>query len=169
MNFLSTLCSKDDFQRILNREDRWGLSPLDEIYRHKHEHIIHFLNQYLLNINQKRFSTIINIQTNSFNYLFKNWNKIYLFITLASRGQAQRIEHLFNRNYFLSTELYQDYHFRTPAHFAAANGHLNVIQILIQFKYIGLCHQNRWGLYPIDEAKFHDHQNIVQQLLQIQN
>jgi ankyrin repeat protein len=86
---------------------------------------------------------------------------------LAASGQAERIETLFNRGYFLRTELYADYHHRTPAHFAAANGHFNVIKVLIQYGYQGLIHKDRWGYYPIHQARQNQFYHIVDQLVQL--
>jgi ankyrin repeat protein len=90
--------------------------------------------------------------------------KIFSFSQLSSTDQSQWIENLFYRNYFLRNKLYEDYHGRTPIHFAAANRHLN----LIQYDYQGIKHKNRWRISPIDEIRKNDSYHIVQQLTQLE-
>jgi urea transporter len=139
IRFLSEQCSNSDFARAMNREDRWGLSPLDEASRNGHFHICHFVNQH---INDQNIShtTEITLEDNLTIRLLRKWKKVFLFCTLSASGAAERIDGLFARHYFLRTELYADYHGRTPMYFAAANGHLNVVQLLIKYGYQDATH-----------------------------
>ncbi len=166
IKFLSNLCQNSDFQRIMNREDRWGLSPLDEAYKNGHINITNFVKETIQT--KISLSTEISNQNNSIINLFRKWKKILTFSTLAASGQAERIESLFDRGYFIPTEIYADYQGRNPVHFAAGNGHLNVIQSLVKYGYQGILYPNRLGYYPIDEAKQKNFYHIVDYLLQIQ-
>lgn len=171
IRFLSKQYQFDDFQRMMNREDRWGLSPLDEVYRHRYLNIIQFFKEYLIihssEINTNLIENLFESNNNNIIHSLRKWKKVYHFSILAASGAAEHIESLFNRNYFLITELYADYHDRTPAHFAAANGHLNVIQLLIKYGYNGIIHPNRWGFYPIDQARQMNFNEIVDELTKI--
>jgi ankyrin repeat protein len=103
-------------------------------------------------------------ETHSKTNPLENWEKIFLFHRLASSGQSQRIEHLFQRKYFLPNQFYHDYLKRTPAHSAAANGHINVIQVLLKYNFIGLFQSDQWGLTPFHHAQL-NHFKPIQQLL----
>ncbi|CAF0903245.1 unnamed protein product [Adineta steineri] len=165
IQFLAEISSKEHFQQILLREDRWGFAPLDYACQNDHFHISQFLNEYM--DNNISPPTIIQLDNqNQIVNLFKKWFKIHLFQRLASSGQAQRIQGLFIQNYFHPNQLYADYHQRTPMHIAAANGHLNVVQILLQYGYDGITQKDRWGFYPIDEARKNHFYEVVNKLQQ---
>lgn len=167
IQFLFEKCQKSDFERIMNREDRWNLSPLDEAYRNGHNDICRFINDHINNDNQIFHSTKIEFENNITVRLLHKWKKIYLFSTLASTGAAERIHSLFARGYFNSNEIYSDYHQRNPMHYAVANGHLNVIDVLIENRYEGAVYTDRWGNYPIDEARQKNFHLIIDRLSQL--
>ncbi|CAF2106442.1 unnamed protein product [Rotaria magnacalcarata] len=172
IRFLSQQCKLCDFRRIMNREDRWGLSPLDEAYRNGHIDICNFINEKLSTQTDEVYKTIANSKEISYGYnvtyrLLRKWRKIFIFCTLAASGEAERINSLFARGYFLETELYADYHGRTPMHFAAANGHLNVVQVLMWHRYEDVKHKDHWGNCPIDEARLKRFDKIVDEMLKI--
>ena len=172
IRFLFEQCQSCDFERIMNREDRWNLSPLDEAYHHRHLDICNF-------VTEKRTGQTNQVDQKTFHcddkqteehptiFLLRKWKKVHTFATLAALGAAERIDGLFYRGYFLPTELYEDYHGRNPMHFAAANGHLNVIQVLIKYRHEGAIYTDRWGNYPIDEARQKKHQKIIDELTQL--
>lgn len=171
IQFLSQKCQNSDFKRIMNREDRWSLSPLDEAYRNGHINICNYYNDYLQNHMNEIEQPIMNsvekeYEKNEIPRLLHKWKKIFLFCSLAATGAAERINSLFSRGYFLKNELYTDYHDRTPMHFAAANGHSNVIEILIKYRYEDIKHKDRWGNDPIDEARKKNFDKIINQFLQ---
>ena len=169
---LSEQCKPTEFRQMMNREDRWGLSPLDEAFRNGHLHICRFVDEYLSNFPEKEFKKLdyaiqLDLNDNITVRLLHKWKKSFLCCTLAASGAAQRIDHLFSRGYFVSKELYADYHGRTPMHFAAANGHLNVVQVLIQHGHEGIVYRDRWAKYPIDEARNRKFDEIVKELEQL--
>ena len=172
LKFLSEKCQASDLERIMNREDRWGISPLDEAYRNGHLHISNFINQYRSKQSNPVPSEAFNAtqtesDSNAIVRALRKWNKVYLFCNLAASGAADRIDGLFARGYFLATELYADYHGRNPMHFAAANGHLNVIQVLTQNGHTGATQADRWGKYPVDEARLKKFDPLVDELMQL--
>ena len=172
MRFLCEQCQAADLERIFNREDRWGISPLDEAYRNGHLDIAHFINQYRSNQIDPIPKATANamdaeFESNAIVCALRKWNKVYLFNSLAASGAADRIDGLFARHYFLPEELYADYHGRNPMHFAAANGHLNVIQVLIRNGYTGATESDRWSKYPVDEARLKKFDQIVDELMHL--
>ena len=172
IRFLFEQCQSCEFERIMSREDRWNLSPLDEAYRHRCIDICNFVTEKRTGetnqVDQKTFQ-LNDKQTeeNLIISLLRKWRKIHSFAMLAALGAAERIDELYYRGYFFPKELYPDYHGRNPMHFAAANGHLNVIQVLIKYGHEGAIHTDRCGNYPIDEARQKRHQKIIDELVQL--
>ncbi|CAF3954511.1 unnamed protein product [Adineta steineri] len=171
--FLHKYCSTDQFKQLMNRQDRWGLSPIDEAYRHQHFNISTYFKEHLFDQNNQTERGMTHrsnteSETNDIVHLLQKWKKIFLFSTLAASGQAQRIDALFSRGYFIPTELYTDYDGRTPMHLAAAYGHLNVVQLLIQFGYNEKTQIDRWGNTPLDQAEQMKFKQIIDELNQSQ-
>ncbi|CAF2768557.1 unnamed protein product [Rotaria sp. Silwood2] len=166
IQYLSTSCSKSYFQQIINREDRWNLSTLDYAFIYKHNHIVNFIKEHLLSIENNSIEYEINLQYKTIDSILNKWKRIFLFLTLSASGNAQRIETLFNRGYFVKQELYADYDGRTPMHLATTYGHINVIQLLIHLGYHGINHKDRWGYSPLDIAIQMKSNNIISILQQ---
>lgn len=163
IRFLSQFLSREEFLNLLNKEDRWGLSPVDYAFHLKHFHLIEFFNSLEnLQYEMQCSSTICKKFVEELN----KWKKIYFFIELSCEGQSEYIEYLFLKKSFSPDEFYEDYHQRNPMHFAAANGHLNVIEVLIKYHFKGINKTNRWGLTPQDEAKQKHFHLIIQRLNQ---
>ncbi|CAF1443563.1 unnamed protein product [Adineta steineri] len=152
----------------INREDRWGFTPIEEAYRYGHYELANFLRE-----NQSKDSTFISIEnnqdtsltTNDFVISIKKWRKILRFATLASNNQAELIKGLLMSGVFVSSEIYADYDGRTPMHWAAINGHLDVVKVLQQCTDDGKTHEDRWGNSALDEAKRKKFNDIVNVLL----
>ncbi|CAF1246941.1 unnamed protein product [Rotaria sp. Silwood1] len=161
IKYLSEYCSKSHFQQIINREDRWNLSTLDYAFIYKHNHIINFIKEHLLSMENNSIEYEINSQNKTMISILNKWKKIYLFLTLSASGNTQRIESLFNRGYFVKQELYADYDGRTPMHLATTYGHIDVIQLLIHLGYHGINHKDRWGYSPLDIALQMKFNNII--------
>ena len=159
--YLFSNISEEDFIRILFQEDRWKLSAIDHIYINNHTELIEFIEKYFSN-QQICFTPTSNSSDKD---LLEKWEKIYLFNHLAATGQSERIEHLFQRKYFDSNQFYHDYNYRTAAHYAAANGHMNVIQILIRYNFVGLFQPDRWGLTPYHHAKLNHFEDVSDLLI----
>ncbi|CAF1096597.1 unnamed protein product [Adineta ricciae] len=85
-----------------------------------------------------------------------------LLYFLFSSGEVEKIDSIFQRGHFVSTETYADYHGRPPMHLATIVGHLNIIKLLLQYRYYGTA--DRFGRYAIDEVKQRNFQEIVQLL-----
>ncbi|CAF1475545.1 unnamed protein product [Didymodactylos carnosus] len=171
IRFLSQHCDSSHFERLMNREDRWGLSPMDEAYRHGHFGVCNFVKQHVLAQSDKMHSEMPHLpesesENNTIIHLLRKWKKVFLFGALAASGAAERIDALFARGYFVQTELYTDYDGRTPMHLAAVNGHLNVVQVLIRYRYDGTTYKDRWGNYPVDGARRKKFKKIVDELEQ---
>jgi urea transporter len=172
IRLLSEQCPATDLKRMIDGEDRWGVSALDEAYRNEHQHIVKFFND----LKRNRADDVRCQASNSIGHelevdatvrLVRKWKKILLFCTLAASGAVERIETLLSRQYFVCTDVYADYHGRNPMHFAAANGHLNVIRMLVRHGYAGLTHVDRWGNYPLDVARHQHFDDIIDLLAQL--
>ena len=169
IRFLSQHCDTAHFERLMNCEDRWGLSPMDEAYRHKHFDICNFIKENLpvknIELNQDASHSPESAGGNKdMVNLLRKWKKIFLFCTLTASGAAERIDTLFARGYFIRAELYADYNSRTPMHLAAAYGNLNVVEVLIRNGYQGATHTDRWGHRPVDEAQRMKFKEIIDEL-----
>jgi glutaminase len=75
----------------------------------------------------------------------------------ASKGDIRTLERLHNEQFDLENG---DYDKRTPMHLAAAEGHLEVIKFLIEHNNKPI--RDRWGGYPIADAKENGHVEIVE-------
>lgn len=114
----------------INRSDRWGGSPLDDAYRHKHTEVIQFLKQQ--------------------GAKFGSQSQATNFITAASGGDNEEVKALLE---FGNIELNEgDYDKRTALHLAAGEGHLDTVQLLCEAG-ADVNVQDRWGNRPIDDAK----------------
>ena len=47
IRFLSEHCDNAHFERLMNHEDRWGLSPMDEAYHYEYFHICTIVKEHL--------------------------------------------------------------------------------------------------------------------------
>jgi urea transporter len=156
--------SQSYFDKIINQQDRWDLSSLDYAIIYQHNHIINYIKEHL---SHNRIQSETNSENNNkIVHHLNKWKKIYLFLKLSASGNAQRIESLFNRGYFIHEELYADYDGRTPMHLAVAYSHMNVIQLLIHFGYKGINNKDRWGYSSLDIAQQMKYNNIIHQLKQ---
>ncbi|CAF4172060.1 unnamed protein product [Rotaria sp. Silwood2] len=169
IRFFSQHCDSSHFEWIMNREDRWGLSPIDEAYRHGHFDICSFVREHSLSHNDTTHREMPHLpestsESNAIVRLLRKWKKIFLFSTLAASGAAERIDGLFKRGYFNRTEAYADYDGHTPMHSAVANGHMNVVQVLLRYGYDGTTYHDRWGNYPVDEARRNKLHEIADEL-----
>jgi ankyrin repeat protein len=170
IKFLCDYCySKNQDLNWMSREDRWGCTPIEEAYRHRHYQVADYLKQrkmkrqefILTETDQNSLSTVDTIVT----YMNK-WKKILHFMLLASRNEAELISGLLASGVFSPSELYADYDGRTPMHLAAANGHLEVIKVLQFYGDNGRIHRDRWGNSPLDEARRKKFEQIVTVLLE---
>jgi urea transporter len=140
----------------INREDRWGFTPIEEAYRYGHYGVANYLKErqmknpksISLEINQKRLPAATTVGAS-----LSKWMKVLHFGTLASKNEAELIDGLLASGVFSSSELYADYDGRTPMHLAAVNGHLDAVKVLQFYGDDGKTHRDRWGNCALDEAK----------------
>jgi ankyrin repeat protein len=160
--------SKRKDLRWINREDRWGFTPIEEAYRYGHYEVANYLKE-----NQVNESTVTSQKTDQNTLItpkpivitIRKWKKILRFATLASNNEAELIKGLVESGVFSSSELYADYDGRTPMHWAAVNGHFDVVKMLQMCGDNGRTHRDRWGNCALDEAKRKKFVQIVTLLL----
>ena len=83
-------------------------------------------------------------------------------IWAASNGSIRTLERLVNQQIDLETG---DYDRRTPLHLASAEGHLDVVEFLLSHGVEPI--PDRWGGYPISDAKNNHHEEIVDRFNQL--
>lgn len=126
----------------LNRSDRWGGSPMDDAYRHKHFEVLEYLRECGGTFGSKSQATN--------------------FISAAFEGDIDEVQTLHQLGSIDINEA--DYDKRTALHVAASNGNLDVV------RYLCLSGANvnvvdRWNHSPLDDAKFHNQDKCVELLL----
>ncbi|CAF1257136.1 unnamed protein product [Didymodactylos carnosus] len=161
--------SKNQDLSWMSREDRWGFSPVEEAYRYGHYEVANYLIECV-----KKVRTVTPSETDSRRRLsvtkpavrsMRKWKKVLHFGTLALKNEAELIDGLLATGVFSSSELYADYDGRSPMHLAAANGHLDVVKVLLRYGYDGKTHRDRWGNCALDEARRKKFAQIVDVLL----
>ena len=94
----------------INRSDRWGGSPLDDAYRHRHLSCVQYLQ--------------------SVGGTFGSSSQATNFITAASEGDMEEVATLLRLG---NIDIDQgDYDKRRALHVAAGNGHYHLIEFLCQ-------------------------------------
>jgi ankyrin repeat protein len=160
--------SKKQNLHWMNREDRWGRTPIEEAYHHRHYAVADYLRERKMTSSKSILSEIDPNQlvtTNLIVATMSKWKKILYFGTLASKNEAELINGLLGSGVFSSSELYADYDGRTPMHLAASNGQLDVVKVLQYYGDDGRTYKDRWGNCAIDEARRKKFVQIVDVLL----
>mmetsp|Transcript_12942 Transcript_12942/g.27945 ORF Transcript_12942/g.27945 Transcript_12942/m.27945 type:complete len:569 (+) Transcript_12942:175-1881(+) len=125
----------------INRSDRWGGSPLDDAYRHRHSAVM----EYLRSCGGTSGSPS---QANN-------------FISAASEGDIEEVRALLELGNVDINE--GDYDRRTALHLAAGEGRYGVIELLCE-KGADVNVRDRWGNRPLDDAKSSNHMACVKLL-----
>lgn len=123
---------------MINRSDRWGGSPLDDAHRHRHVHVIQFLQQQ--------------------GGKFGSPSQANNFISAASEGDMEEVMALLE---YGNIDLNQgDYDNRRALHLCAGEGHADVVQFLCE-KGADVNVKDRWGNRPLDDANAAGHTECV--------
>jgi ankyrin repeat protein len=114
----------------VNRNDRWGNTPLDDSHRHRHGEVIEYLRQQ-----GATFGTLTQLPR---------------FIQAASEGDQAEVKALLE---FGNIDLDEgDYDRRTALHLAAGEGRAEIVRILCDAG-ANVNVEDRWGNRPIDDAE----------------
>lgn len=118
----------------INRSDRWGHSPLDDAYRHRHSTVMDYLR--------------------SCGAAFGSPSQANNFISAASEGDVEEVRALMELG---DVDLNEgDYDKRTALHLAAGNGHAGIVRMLCE-KGADCNVRDRWGNRPLDDAIASNH------------
>ena len=85
-----------------------------------------------------------------------------MLLQAAALGDIPRIQAQLLKNPPLAQ--FRDYDRRTALHVAASEGHLAVVQLLVERYRVPINRSDRWGGSPLDDAHRHRHANVVQYL-----
>ena len=118
----------------INRSDRWGHSPMDDSYRHKHFHVMEYLRN--------------NGGT------FGSTSQATNFISAVNEGDLQEVQTLYELG---SVDINAgDFDKRTPLHYASHNGNVDVLRFLcVSGANVNV--SDRWNRHPLDEAQDNGH------------
>lgn len=137
----------------VNRSDRWGGSPLDDAHRHRHRSVVEYLRK-------------VGAATGS-------GNRLTNLIKAAADGDLDEVKTLlkvFQKN-MVNTKTSSagptfnvnegDYDKRTALHLAAGEGHLKVVEALVNAGADPNV-EDRWNRRPLDDARTGKHKDIVE-------
>jgi len=122
----------------INRSDRWGGSPLDDAYRHKHFDVVEYLRSIGGNFGSASQSTN--------------------FIAAAADGDMEEVSTLLRMGDIDINK--GDYDRRTALHLAAAGGNHDVIEFLCK-SGADVNVADRWNSRPLDDAQLNGHKECV--------
>jgi adenylate kinase family enzyme/ankyrin repeat protein len=123
----------------INRSDRWGGSPLDDAYRHRHGDVMELLQKH--------------------GGKFGSPSQANNFMAAASEGDVEEVEALL---VYGSVDLNcTDHDKRTALHLAARDGRVDIVQLLCE-KGADVNMRDRFGNRPLDEAKNAGHKECIQ-------
>lgn len=118
----------------VNRSDRWGGSPVDDAYRHRHFNCLEYLQ--------------------SVGGTFGSSSQATNFISAASEGDLEEVATLLKLGNNIDVDE-GDYDKRTALHLAAGNGHVHVVEFLCK-SGANVNVADRWGGRPLDDALLYD-------------
>eukprot|EP00804_Cyclotella_cryptica_P002973 CCRYP_005992-RA/>CCRYP_005992-RA protein AED:0.35 eAED:0.35 QI:679/1/1/1/0/0/2/283/442 len=123
----------------INRSDRWGNSPMDDAYRHKHFDVMEYLRNH--------------------GGTFGSTSQATNFLAAAYEGDIHEVQTLYELG---SVDINAgDYDKRTPLHIAASNGNADVVRFLcLSGADVNIA--DRWNKHPLDEARSRGHRECVQ-------
>ena len=139
--FLELSYSKFTKERIINRSDRWGGSPLDDAHRHQHKEVALYLRQH-------------GATTGSLD------DHVSEFLLAASKGEVEIMRELIEMHVDYNAG---DYDNRTAMHLAASGKHINAIRVLLE-NDANVNAIDRWGSSPLDDAKLVNATDVIQLL-----
>lgn len=140
-----------------NAEDRWGGTPLGDARRHGHSEAEAVLLEYGATDQDGRSDEVLESGTADLAASDTSVSTIEM-IYAASRGDLRGMQRLIARGIAADGA---DYDLRTPLHLAAAEGHLTAVRWLV-CQGADLDARDRWGGTPLDDARRHRREDVVQ-------
>jgi glutaminase len=146
----------------LNPLDRWGQTPLDDAYCYDHTDVITVLESHKAKRSERddtRSHGALELQEHPVRGAS---GKTMELIWSSYEGDLRAIQRLVARGAQLDRK---DYDHRTALHLAASEGHGAIVDYLLAHK-VDVNPRDRWGATPLDDAKRHDHADIIKTLEQ---
>ena len=124
-----------------NSKDRFGSTPLDDAMRGNHHEIVAFLRSV-----NATHGGLARVQAQLFDFIAKGEvRKVQMLLTKDAKGNIVSGAAGISPNCV-------DYDRRTPLHLAVVEGHLELVELLLE-NGADPHAQDRWGLTPIAEAE----------------
>jgi glutaminase len=152
LQFLADCMPTTQVAELINCEDRWKGTPLDDAKQHRHKSCVKILELAGATVQGKRLAQApdhLRKATPS--------DDAPEAISAAAYGDLDQLVKLRARGVDLSFD-HHDYDLRTPLHLAASNGHLACVKYLIfqaqklgRISYI-MTATDRWGNTALDDA-----------------
>lgn len=127
-------------------KDRFGATPTDEALKNGHEDLLPMLKQFGACLPWH----VLSKEEAEYQYGME-------LVNHASRGRVDRVQYLLEQG---ANKKYVDYDMRSALHRACAEGHSEVVMLLLT---AGACMnlRDRWGISSLDEAVKNGHEDLV--------
>lgn len=127
-------------------EDRFGSTPMDEAVKNGNMDMVQLLKRY----GGTKPAHLMSKEDADYQYGMD-------LISHASRGRVLNVTYLLQHGAIVN---YADYDKRTALHLACAEGHLEVVKVLLNAG-ADVLFKDRWDITPFDEARKNKHDEVA--------
>ena len=139
----------------LSPKDRWGGTPLDDAYRENHQEVIQLLEEHQAKRSRIEDISLVRLLPHTLKNI--NLKDSIKLCWAASFGDLVEMKRLVANGLNLNAA---DYDGRTALHLAASEGHVNIVNYLIEHE-VHVNPSDRWGNTPLVDAYRHDFPKVI--------